>query len=135
LVWSEAGIFEILDFKWLDGNAVALKDPNTAVIAESIANKFFGDHKNAIGRTIQLYSFRIPLQIVGVLKILPGNTDIPIRIAASYPTLRGRLPDVFANNENSWGFTFGQCFLLLKEGQSGEHLAGAVSCFYEKILS
>jgi hypothetical protein len=77
LVWSEAGIFEILDFKWLGGNAVALKDPNTAVIAESVANKFFGDHRNAIGRTIQtLFSLGIPLQIVGVFKDLPGNTDI-----------------------------------------------------------
>ena len=132
LVWSEAGIFEILDFKWLDGNAVALKDPNTAVIAESVANKFFGDHKNAIGRTIQLYSFRIPLQIVGVFKDLPDNTDIPIRIAASYPTLRGRLPEVFANNENSWGFTFGQCFLLLKESQSGDQLQAQFPAFMKR---
>jgi ABC-type antimicrobial peptide transport system permease subunit len=132
LVWSEAGIFEILDFKWLDGNAVSLKDPNTAVIAESVANKFFGDHKNAIGRTIQLYSFRIPLQIVGVFKDLPGNTDIPIRIAASYPTLRGRLPEVFANNENSWTFTFGQCFVLLKEDQSGDQLQAQFPAFMKR---
>jgi hypothetical protein len=132
LVWSEAGIFDILDFNWLEGNATALKDPNTAVIAESIANKFFGDHKNAIGRVIQLYSFRIPLQIVGVFKDLPGNTDIPIRIAASYPTLRGRLPEVFAINENSWGFTFGQCFLLLKEGQSGDQLQAQFPAFMKR---
>jgi predicted permease len=132
LVWAEAGIFDILDFNWSGGNATALKDPNTAVIAESVANKFFGDHKNAIGRTIQLYSFRIPLQIVGVFKDLPGNTDIPIRIAASYPTLRGRLPDVFANNENSWGFTFGQCFLSLKAGQSGDQLQAQLPAFMKR---
>ena len=132
LVWSEAGLFEILDFKWLDGNAIALKDPNTAVIAESVANKFFGDHKNAIGRTIQLYSFRIPLQIVGVFKDLPGNTDIPIRIAASYPTLRSRVPEVFETNENSWGFTFGQCFVLLKEDQSGDQLQAQFPAFMKR---
>jgi len=135
LFWSEAGIFEILDFNWLEGNATTLKDPNTAVIAESVANKYFGDHKNAIGKTIQLYSFRIPLQIVGVFKDLPGNTDIPIRIAASYPTLRGRLPDVFANNENSWGFTFGQCFLSLKEGQSGDQLQGQLPAFVKRYYA
>ena len=88
LFWTEPGIFEMLDFNWLQGNAIALKDPNTAVITESIADKFFGSHKTAIGKTIQLYSFRIPLKIVGVYKDLPDNTDIPIRIGASYPTLR-----------------------------------------------
>jgi putative ABC transport system permease protein len=132
LVWSEAGIFDILDFSWLEGNATALKDPNTAVISESVANKFFGDHKNAMGRIIQLYSFRIPLQIVGVFKDLPGNTDIPIRIAASYPTLHGRLPEVFATNENSWGFTFGQCFLLLKKDQSGDQLQSQFPAFMKR---
>lgn len=132
LVWSEEGMFDILDFRWVEGNATALKDPNTAVIAESVANKFFGDNKNAIGRIIQLYSFRIPLRVVGVFKDLPGNTDIPIRIAASYPTLRGRLPEVFATNENSWGFTFGQCFLLLKEGQPGDQLQAQFPAFMKR---
>jgi hypothetical protein len=47
--------FEILDFKWLDGNAVALKDPNTAVIAESVANKFFGIIKMQLENNTTLF--------------------------------------------------------------------------------
>jgi hypothetical protein len=39
---------------------------------------------------------------------------------------------VFANNENSWGFTFGQCFVLLKEGQSGDHLQAQFPAFMKR---
>src|SRR5688500_14921614 len=54
LFWTESGVFEIFDYDWIEGNATALKDPNTAVIAESVANKYFGNHEKAIGKTIQL---------------------------------------------------------------------------------
>ena len=132
LFWSEAGVFEIFDYKWVEGNATALKDPNTAVVAESVANKFFGDHKKAIGKTIQLYSFRIPLQIVGIFKDLPDNTDMPVRIAASFITLRDQLPEVFANDKNSWSFTFGQCFVLLKKDQSADQLRAQLPAFVKR---
>src|SRR6187455_2881598 len=132
LFWTEPGIFEMLDFNWLQGNAIALKDPNTAVITESIADKFFGSHKTAIGKTIQLYSFRIPLKIVGVYKDLPDNTDIRIRIGASYPTLRSRVPEVFEVNENAWHFTFGQCFLLLRKDQSMDKLQAQFPAFIKR---
>ena len=132
LFWSEAGVFEIFDYNWIEGNSNALKDPNTVVIAESVADKFFGDHKKAIGKTIQLYSFRIPLQIVGVFKDLPGNTDLPIRMAASYITLRERLPEIFANDENAWSFTFGQCFVLLREDQSADQLRTQLPAFVKR---
>ena len=135
LFWSEADLFEILDYEWIEGNATALKDPNTVVIAGSVANKFFGDHKKAYGKTIQLYSFRIPLQIVGVFRDLPENTDIPIRIAASYITLRDRVPEVFTNDENSWKITFGQCFLLLKKDQSGDQLNAQLPAFVKRYYA
>lgn len=135
LFWMEAGIFDMFDFTWLAGNASSLRDPNTTVVSEGVAKKFFGDHMNAFGKTIQLYSFRIPLRIVGVFKELPGNTDIPVRIAASFVTLKGRLPEVFAENENSWTYRFGQCFLLLKKGQSADHLRSQLPAFVKRYYT
>ena len=132
LFWTEPGIFDMFDHTWLAGNAISLKDPNTAVISESVARKFFGDHKNAIGKTMQLYSFRIPLQIVGVFRDQPGNTDLPVRIGASFITLKGRLPEIFTNDENAWTYRFGQCFLLLREGQSADQLRSQLPGFVKR---
>ena len=135
LFWTEPGMYEIFDHKWIAGNGMSLKDPNTAVIAESVAKKFFGSTENAFGKTIQLYSFRIPLQVVGIFKDLPGNTDIPIRIGASYITLKDRVPEVFATDGSAWQFRFGQCFLLLKEGQSADQLQSQLPGFVKRYFS
>src|SRR5215204_4388816 len=132
LFWTEPGLFEIFDYDWIEGNATALRDPNTVVIAESISNKYFGSHEKAIGKTIQLYSFRIPLRIVGIFKDLPINTDIPVRIAASFPTLRSRVPEIFASDESAWKYIFGQCFVLLGKDQSADQLQSQLPAFVKR---
>ncbi len=117
MFFSEPEIFSIFDYTWLVGNATALTEPNTAVINETLANKYFTDYKQAVGKTVQLWSFRIPLRIVGVFKDLPGNTDIPVRLAASFATLRTFMPHIFTDKD-AWTYgNGGQCFALLKEGQ------------------
>jgi len=135
LFWTEPGMYEIFDYRWVAGNGMSLKDPNTAVIAESVAKKFFGSTENVLGKTIQLYSFRIPLQVVGIFKDLPGNTDIPIRVGASYITLKERVPEAFATDGSAWQFRFGQCFLLLKEGQSSDQLRTLLPGFVKKYFT
>ncbi len=135
LFWTEPGMFEIFDYTWIAGNGISLKDPNTAVITESVAKKFFGSTENALGKTIQLYSFRIPLQVVGIFKDLPGNTDIPVRIGASYITLKDRVPEVFATDGSAWQFRFGQCFLLLKEGQPAYQLQAQLPGFVKRYFT
>src|SRR5688572_21967162 len=76
LFFVEPGIFKMFDYKWLEGNASRLVEPNTAVVNETTARKYFGDVKSAIGESIQMWSFRIPLQIVGVFKDQPANSDL-----------------------------------------------------------
>ena len=56
------------------------------MLNQSLANEFFGNWKNAMGKTIQMWSFRIPLKVVGVFKDLPANTEMQIKMGASYPT-------------------------------------------------
>jgi putative ABC transport system permease protein len=135
LFWTEPGMYEIFDYKWIAGNGNSLKKPNTAVIAESVAKKFFGSVENALGKTIQLYSFRIPLEVIGIFKDLPANTDVPIRVGASFITLKDRVPEVFATDGSAWQYRFGQCFLLLKEGQSPIQLQTQLPGFVKRYFS
>jgi predicted permease len=118
LVWIEPQMFNILDFRWLQGGPAGLAAPNHVVLSRSRAVAYFGSPENALGKTIQLFSFRIPLKVTGVFEDTPGNTDFPLRIAASYITLQngaGRppgSPDNFVNiNLNS------TCFVVLGKNQ------------------
>lgn len=132
LAWVDPGLFEIFDFTWLEGNARELKDPNTAVITESVAEKFFGGHEAAIGKTIQLYSFRIPLKVVGVFKDLPGNTDLRLRICPSVATVRKREPGLFED----WGSLSDHAmFVLTKEGVTAEAMVKQFPAFVKKYYN
>ncbi len=44
-----------------------------------------------------MWSFRVPLQVVGIFKDLPANTDMEIKMGASYATFRGLNTEWFAS--------------------------------------
>ena len=46
--------FKIFDFPLLSGSYETLADPNNALVTKSIAEKYFGDWKDAIGKTIRI---------------------------------------------------------------------------------
>jgi hypothetical protein len=71
LFFVEPAIFDMFDYTWMEGNAGGLKEPNTVVINQTLASQFFGDWKKAIGNTVQMWSYRVPLRVVGVFKDLP----------------------------------------------------------------
>ena len=95
LFWTDPAIYEIFDFKWMAGNAKRLNEPNMVVLNETLAKKFFDNAQAAIGKTIQIWSFRIPLNVVGVFKDIPDNSDIPLRMGGSYATLKNLAPQYF----------------------------------------
>ncbi|MBS0030597.1 ABC transporter permease [Chitinophaga sp. 22321] len=129
LFFAEPAVFDLFDFTWLDGNAAALKEPNTAVLTQSLAEAYFGNYKDAIGKTIQLWSFRVPLRVVGVYKDLPANTDLPVRMAASYVTWLRRESNAGLINE--WRSLSGgtQCFVLTSPQQNIAQLQGRLPAF------
>lgn len=128
-------LFDIFDFSWVSGTVKGLEEPNTAVISQSVARAYFGSYNEAIGKTIQLWSYRVPLRIIGVFKDLPDNTDIPIRIAASFITYQ-RLDNGarFKAEESDWRSLSGgaQVFALLRQGQDIERLQAQLPAFVKK---
>jgi len=125
LFFTEPAVYTIFDYTWLAGNASRLTDPNMAVINQSTAVTFFGSPENAVGKTIEMWSFRVPLKITGVFKDLPDNTDVPIKIGASYATFRKVAHNAFADVKQwksaSWP---SECFVLLGNGQ---HIGAAAA--------
>ncbi len=83
----EPEFFDMFDFKWLAGNATSsLSDKNSAVLAKEIAEKYFGDWRNALGKTIRLDNFFL-VKVTGILDNVPPNTDFQFKIVLPYAAL------------------------------------------------
>lgn len=118
IYFAEPSVFEILDFKWLQGNpSKALSGINTVVLTKSIAEKYFGDWKQATGKTITQENKRT-LMVTGVLDDIPVNSDFPFQVVISYKTFLDGNPD-----KDDWETTIGShyCFVLLPTGMRETH--------------
>ncbi|HEX2534309.1 MAG TPA: ABC transporter permease, partial [Chitinophagaceae bacterium] len=132
LFFAEPSLFEMFDYTWLEGNARGLQDPNTVVINQTLAEQFFGSWKAATGRTVEMWSFRIPLKVVGVFKDLPAHTDLEIRMGASYATHKKLSAEWFASNDwlnAPWSLN---CFVLLPENSRADRLQAQLDQFVSK---
>jgi putative ABC transport system permease protein len=132
LFFAEPALFSMFDYKWMAGNQARLNEPNTCVLNESLANIFFGDWKKAMGQTIQMWSFRVPLQVVGVFKDLPANTDLEIKMGASYETFKKINSNAFDHEDWSSDPWPSECFLLLPEGAKPEQYNGSLQSLVKK---
>jgi len=117
VAFAEPGFFDILDFPLLKGDKEkVLTEPNTALVTERIAKKYFGD-ADPIGKIIRL-SNKTDFRITGVLADLPENTDRRQEIYLPFSNLKDYNP--WAAGDDGWGGVASdfQCFVLLKPGVS-----------------
>ncbi len=104
--------FDIFDYKWLAGNkATALNDPNSAVLARSTAEKYFGDWHKAMGQVIKLEK-QTNLTVTGILDDPPKNTEFQFDMVATYAMLK-------INEIKDWVTIddVHNCYVLLRPGQ------------------
>ena len=112
VAFAEGAFFDIMDFPLIKGDKDSLlAEPNTALITERMAKKFFGDQEpiNQVFRVSNRWDFKV----TGILKDLPVNTDRRDEIYLSYANLKDY--DSWLAG-NSWtGIAGGMhCFVLLK---------------------
>jgi predicted permease len=130
---AEASFFEIFNFPLLKGKqATVLAEPNTAILTERMARKYFGDH-DPIGEVFW-YDNRIPFTITGVLQDLPVNTDIRSEIFVSYASLKAADPWL-ADDIKGWGGIRDgmKCYVVLKPGVSTTQVEEVMSAYVKKF--
>jgi putative ABC transport system permease protein len=112
---TTADFFHIFNFPLVEGNIqTALSEPNTAVITQKLAKKYFNTD-DAVGKVIRINN-AVDCKITGILKDLPLNTDRTQEIYVSDKTLKD-FSDWQANDNNWGGFSSEtNTFLLLKPG-------------------
>ena len=91
--FTSPSFFKIFDFPLLAGTYASLNDPNNVLLTKETAEKYFGDWKTAIGKTIRLkvggYIFEHGvdvLKVSGILATIPANTDFQLKAVVAYGT-------------------------------------------------
>lgn len=98
--FADPEFFDIFNFPLVSGNKdKMLSEPNTAIITQRLAKKFFGD-ESPLDKTIRLDN-RIDFRITGVLQDIPDNTDLRPEIYLSYNTIK-QYNEWYAADD-SWG--------------------------------
>lgn len=135
IAFAEPAFFDIFDFPLIEGNPhTALSNPNSAIITQSIARKYFGAGANtaaAIGKRIRMDN-KLDFTITGILKDIPANTDRKENIYLSYHDLRGYSP--WLASDSSWGgvYSGSMCFVLLKPSITSQQVNKAFPGFVSK---
>ena len=103
IFFCEPQFFKVFSYQWLAGNESVLNDPNTAVLTKKMAEKYFGDWKQSIGRFIKLDN-SITLKVAAILQDSPANTDFPLGVLVSFETLKKNGPP-YGYYADNWGST------------------------------
>lgn len=115
VAFADPEFFEIFNFPLSSGNfEKALSEPNTAIITERMAKKYFGD-ESPIGKTFR-FENRIDFTITGLLRNFPENTDFQTELYFSYSTIK-QYSEWYAADDSWGGITSSiQTFVRLQPG-------------------
>lgn len=87
LMWADSNFFQIFDIPLLAGDQLsALTKPNTVVITESQAKKYFGS-ENPVGKVLDIAQNDQDLEVTGVCADLPEQTHLSFNMLISSSTL------------------------------------------------
>jgi putative ABC transport system permease protein len=109
--FADSGFLSLFSYPLLTGDANnALADNHNIVLTEPLAIKLFG-REDPMGRTVRIDSTD-NFKVTGVLKDLPGNTELGFEylLPWSYLTKLGW--------DQSWGNTNTSTYVLLRKGSS-----------------
>lgn len=130
IYYAEPDFFDIFSIDWFYGKPTqASSQPNTVTLSETTAKKYFGDSKNAIGKSIILGTNTL-LKITGVFKDLPRNSSFPLKIVISYSTFQDKGDTCWdcVNSSTS-------CYVLLKKGLKGDDIQSSLNTFNKKYYT
>lgn len=112
-IFADSTLFDVFSFELIKGDRkTALTEPNTIVLTEEVARKYFGDAE-PVGKNLSVDNNENLYRVTGVMKAVPSNTHFDFNMFASLSTLEeSRNPTWLSNNF--------QTYLVLKEGVDPE---------------
>nr|WP_315424557.1 ABC transporter permease [uncultured Pedobacter sp.] len=126
--YTQPDFFDVFsDIKWIySAPELALSKPNSAVLSEKYAIKFFGSVKSAIGKTITVGD-KTNLLVAGIIEDQPQNSSFPLGVVISYETYAGRFNENWDSVNSSTS-----SYVLLKDGLTAEDVQASLTRFNQK---
>ncbi|AMR32652.1 ABC transporter permease [Mucilaginibacter sp. PAMC 26640] len=134
VIFLEPQFFDVFKTEWLDGSKDVLKDPNMVVIDKATATKYFGDYKNALGKTLKMDNV-LTLKVAGIVADAPVNSDFPLKIMVSYITWKQHPVEYSYANDWNTVSSNNQIFMQLPANLSADNLTRQLVGFTKKYLA
>ncbi len=85
-VWADSTIFDVFTYNMIRGDRRnALNRPNTIVMTESAARKYFGE-QDPLGQTLEVGNDRAHFEVTGIIQDPPANSHFSFDVIASIIT-------------------------------------------------
>ncbi|HET6996726.1 MAG TPA: ABC transporter permease [Chitinophagaceae bacterium] len=132
---ADSTFFRMFSYDFIEGNgATSLDKPNTVVLSEEIAEKFFG-HETALNRIIRISSNTngdTNFVVTGVFRPKKKPSQIDARFFIS---VRGGYIEQFVSQQTDMvGNNMFQTFFLLQPGASAKNLESKFPAFVNKYI-
>lgn len=126
--YADSNAFKIFSCQFIEGSPeTALVQPNSLVLTQTLAEKYFGKNKSAVGSVLQ-NDKNENYKVTAVIKDLPKNSSLIFNLLASETSL----PKDFANNWGGFGF---YTYILLKPNTSAATFEKKLPPLYDKYLA
>ncbi len=133
--YAEPQFFSIFNFPLLAGDSkTALKNPNSALLTQATAEKYFGvgpnNYRDAIGKTIK-YANKTLFTVTGILKNIPHNSDFPLNVVVPFSALQNTN---IQDNLNDWVSVYSEAytFVVLPADLPAEKFNAELKAFAKK---
>jgi putative ABC transport system permease protein len=127
IVFGDSTVFDVFSWELLSGNPESvLNKPNTIVLTESLAKKYFGN-EDAMGKTV-IYSQDVLCVVTGIMKDVPANSHFTFEGIISMGTFYNQRSWIF----ESWGYVDFYTYFTLKENANMESIKPKLAGLSEK---
>jgi putative ABC transport system permease protein len=91
MYFADSTFFQFFSFKLIQGDAVtALKEPNSIVLTQETAQKYFGN-EDPVGKTLVIGSDNRSYKVTGVSESAPANSHLKFNALMSFASIDGEI--------------------------------------------
>lgn len=125
--WADGTFFNVFTVPFLQGDPkTALTKPNSVVITESMAGKYFGV-ENPLGKSLSADNHR-DYQVTGVIEDVPHNSHVHYDFLASFITIED-------GSDQNWISNNFPTYFVLKEGIDHKDFETKLQLIVEKYVA
>jgi len=132
-LWVEREFLSMFSFDFIQGDVdTALSEPNSIVLTEMTARKFFGQD-NAMGRTLTMDN-GADVRVTGLIRDLPPNTHITIEAMVSASTGRQVYGETFMDGNGWILFSGTMLYIVIPDSESADALRMDLANFVDRNI-